>query len=342
MGAIEARIAEIAGTQKKVEEELLARSNVVGAGTGFKVVNGQKTDEPCITLFVTHKLPKKQLKDEDLAPTKVSALAAVTKAVGGTGEKIPTDVVEVGYIFALGDELGAGAQTLAKRVRPAMGGYSVGHKDITAGTIATAVYDAEAFPGIPPQYYILSNNHVLADCNAASPGDEILQPGRYDGGTSPADVIAHLTRFVPIDFEPPIPRPKHNNLVDAAIAEVAFHDCNRQIYWIGHVKGWRHREETQIGTLVQKTGRTTNYTTGEIIAINATVDVNYGGGRLARFRDQIVTTAISAGGDSGSLITDLKEVAVGLLFAGSSRITIANHIEYVQGLLGIVVSEVTM
>ena len=31
-----------------------------------------------------------------------------------------------------------------------------------------------------------------------------------------------------------------------------------------------------------------------------------------------------------------------LLFAGSSRVTIANHIEYVQGLLGIVVSEVAM
>jgi len=282
------------------------------------------------------------LKAKALAPIKVSALAAATEAVGGTGAEIPTDVVEVGYLFALGDELGAGAQTLAKRVRPAMGGYSVGHKDITAGTIATAVYDARALPGIPPRYYILSNNHVLANSNAARPGDAILQPGPYDGGTLPADVIAHLTRFVPIDFEPPIPRGQHRNLVDCAIAEVAFHDCNRQIYWIGHVKGWRPREEVRIGTLVQKTGRTTNYTTGEIIAINATVDVNYGGGRIARFRDQIITTAMSAGGDSGSLITDLEEVAVGLLFAGSSRVTIANHIEYVQGLLGIVVSEIAM
>ncbi len=292
--------------------------------------------------FVTHKLPKEQLKAKALAPIKVSALAAATEAVGGTGEEIPTDVVEVGYLFALGDALGAGAQTLAKRMRPAMGGYSVGHKDITAGTIATAVYDARAFPGIPPRYYILSNNHVLANSNAARPGDAILQPGPYDGGTMPADVIARLARFVPIQFEPPIPRGQHRNLVDCAIAEVAFHDCNRQIYWVGHVKGWRPREEVRIGTLVQKTGRTTNYTTGRIIAINATVDVNYGGGRIARFRDQIITTAMSAGGDLGSLITDLEEVAVGLLFAGSSRVTIANHIEYVQRLLGIVVSEIAM
>jgi len=54
--------------------------------------------------------------------------------------------------------------------------------------------------------------------------------------------------------------------------------------------------------LVQKTARTTNYTTGRITAINATVHVGYGGGRVARFIDQIVTTNISAGGDSGSLV----------------------------------------
>jgi len=35
-----------------------------------------------------------------------------------------------------------------------------------------------------------------------------------------------------------------------------------------------------VGNTVEKTGRTTNFTTGKIIAINATVDVNYGGGRV--------------------------------------------------------------
>ena len=86
---------------------------------------------------------------------------------------------------------------------------------------------------------------------------------------------------------------------------------------------------------MQKTGRTTNYTTGRVTAINATVNVNYGGGRVARFIRQIVATNMSAGGDSGSLITDVQENAVGLLFAGSSRATIMNRIDYVQALLGI-------
>ncbi|HDR3903201.1 TPA: hypothetical protein QCO88_005937, partial [Bacillus cereus] len=66
---------------------------------------------------------------------------------------------------------------------------------------------------------------------------------------------------------------------------------------------------------------------------------NYGSGRVARFRDQIVTTNLSSGGDSGSLITTNDGVAIGLLFAGSTSVTIANHIEHVRSLLGIEVAE---
>jgi len=85
---------------------------------------------------------------------------------------------------------------------------------------------------------------------------------------------------------------------------------------------------------VHKTGRTTSYTTGRITAINATIDVNYGGGRIARFRDQIVTTNMSAGGDSGSVVAERQDNrAVGLLFAGSPVATILNQIQHVRSLL---------
>lgn len=94
-----------------------------------------------------------------------------------------------------------------------------------------------------------------------------------------------------------------------------------------------------VGTIVQKTGRTTNYTTGRITAINATINVNYGGGNVARFKDQIVTTNMSAGGDSGSLVTTSDDVAVGLLFAGSASAMIANQIENVRALLKVEVAE---
>ncbi|HEY7445532.1 MAG TPA: hypothetical protein VH701_24100, partial [Vicinamibacterales bacterium] len=218
-------------------------------------------------------------------------------------------------------------ELLRERVRPVEGGYSVGHYQITAGTYATAVRDAQPFPGVPLRYYVLSNNHVLANSNNARIGDPILQPGPFDGGVVSRDTIARLSRWVTIQFGP-----NTINYVDAAIAQGEFHVLDREIYWIGYV---RSAIAPAVGMLVQKTGRTTNHTTGRITAINATVNVNYGGGQVARFVNQIVTSNMSAGGDSGSLLLDLENRAVGLLFAGSSAVTIHNDIRYVQALLGI-------
>lgn len=312
--------------------------NVVGVGAGAKWTNGQPTGEPAVVVLVAQKLPKDQLSDADMIPEKLGDMQ--------------TDVLAVGHLFA-GGEPQIGAQTLAQRLRPVEGGYSVGHFAITAGTVATCVYDmlpggnTTSNPprhgiGIPPRYYILSNNHVLANSNDAKPGDAILQPGPFDGGTNPADRIAALSRFIPITFSPAVPLILHSNLVDAAIAEGQFRDLDREIYWNGYVRGWRRKADVTVGTLVKKTGRTTNFTTGRITAIGATVDINYGGGRVARFRDQIILTNMSAGGDSGSLILTLDNVAVGLLFAGSSLATIANQIEHVRSLLRVEVAEQVM
>lgn len=311
------------------------RSNVVGLGVGVKWKKGEPTGEPALVALVNQKLQPSQVGRADMIPGKL--------------QDMQTDVLAVGELFAGdGEPLATGAQTLAKRIRPAEGGYSVGHFKITAGTIATCVYDilpgGRTSPpqhgiGIPRQYEILSNNHVLANSNDANLGDPVLQPGPFDGGTVPADVIARLKRFIPITFEPHVPRALHRNLVDAAIAGGEFHDLDREIYWVGYVRGWRPKANVRVGTVVQKTGRTTNYTIGRITTVNATVDVGYGGGRVARFRDQIITTNMSAGGDSGSLVTTLDNVAVGLLFAGSSVATILNQIENVRNLLRVEVGE---
>jgi hypothetical protein len=303
------------------------RPNVRGVGVGVKWKNGQPTGEPAVLVLVTHKVAKEDLSKAEIVPAKLG--------------ETPTDVLAIGEPFA--GESGAGIQTLTKRIRPAKGGYSVGHKDITAGTIATCVYDilpgGSITPpahgvGIPPRFYILSNNHVLANSNAASLGDAILQPGPYDGGTDPADRIAALSRFIPINFTP-----GSTNLVDCAIGEGQFHHLDREIYWSCCVRGWRRKTGVTVGTIVKKTGRTTNFTTGRITAINATIDVNYGGGKVGRFIDQIVTTNMSAGGDSGSLVMTLDNIAVGLLFAGSSVAMIANQIENVRALLRVEVAE---
>ncbi|MDT3738829.1 MAG: hypothetical protein RO257_04935 [Candidatus Kapabacteria bacterium] len=327
----EAQKAHTASVEAFLDPVKRGSGNVVGMGVGVKWKNGQPTGEPALVVLVNQKLDKNQVSKGDLVPTKLADMQ--------------TDVLEVGYPFAGGSEpLNTGIQTLTKRSRPAEGGYSVGHYKITAGTIATCVYDIIPQPGvgIPAKYYILSNNHVLANSNDASLGDPILQPGPYDGGVDPADRIARLSRFIPIAFTPTVPLALQNNLVDAAVAEGQFHDLDREIYWTGYVRGWKPKSKVTVGTIVQKTGRTTNYTTGRITAVNATVDVNYGSGRVARFKDQIITTNMSAGGDSGSLITTLDDIAVGLLFAGSSVATIINQIENVRSLLKVEVAEQIM
>jgi len=350
----------IASLQAQSEDELLGKANVVGVAVGNKITDGHDTKEPCLSVFVAQKY------EDDLLPFLAEA-DVIPKQLG----KFKTDVVETGEIFAGAtrvtptrpstprfrrqtgmtpvapppaaafDRSSAWAETglveealvevapqlLRQRIRPAQGGYSVGHYQVTAGTLGTCVYDAGPFPGIPSKYYILSNNHVLANSNAARIGDPILQPGVADGGRVPDDVIARLSRFVTIRFD------GTPNLVDAALAEGQFHDLDREIYWIGYAKGVRFLQG--IGDTVQKTGRTTNYSTGRVTHVNATVNVNYGGGRTARMDRQIVTTAMSAGGDSGSLLLDMEENAVGLLFAGSSVVTIHNHIMFVQKQLGI-------
>jgi hypothetical protein len=94
--------------------------------------------------------------------------------------------------------------------------------------------------------------------------------------------------------------------------------------------------EQALNLAVKKSGRTSGLTKGTISAVNVTVDVSYGSGKTARFVNQILVTPGSflAGGDSGSLMVedvDAAPRAVGLLFAGSSSVAVANPIQAVLG-----------
>jgi hypothetical protein len=310
-------------------------ANVVGMAVGVKSKKGRLTGEPALIVLVTRKLPREAIAGADLIPPAL--------------EGMQTDVMAVGTPVALGClPISAGSAALAARIRPVKGGYSVGHYRITAGTAATCVYDilpggATGPPGhgtgTPSHFYILSNNHVLANSNSARIGDPILQPGPADGGKNPTDRIARLSRYVPILFEPGTPRSRHHNLVDAAVARGDFRNLDREIYWAGHVRGWMMKKDVAVGMAIQKTGRTTNFNTGRITAVAATIDVGFGAGRVARFNDQILTTNIAAGGDSGALVLTPDRAAVGLLFAGSDQVSIANHIENIRTLLQIEVAE---
>lgn len=314
-------------------EQTFSRANVVATGVGYKVVQGKKTSTLSIVCSVTRKVGATALSPRDLVPPLIDG--------------IPTDVVATGRIRAF--------QSRTERHRPAPGGVSIGHRDITAGTLGCLVRK-------DGQVFILSNNHVLANSNDAQLGDPILQPGPFDGGTLPADHIANLENFVPITFlEPPSQcrfaravtalfnagcvlirsRTRYrivniqalDNLVDAAIARpLSAQDVSADILEIGRIQGQARGE---LGMAIKKSGRTTGLTTGEIQQVDVTATVQYGAGRTAQFTDQLLAGPMSQGGDSGSAVLDTNNRLVGLLFAGSDTTTIINRIEHVFSALGV-------
>jgi hypothetical protein len=328
-----------------------------------------------VLVFVTQKVPESQLPERDViprtmddgTPTDVVAVGHVAAQRQQQQRRTPGRSEDRGASYQsdgsaseqlaglaqpLLEELGGlgrfEPQLLKRRMRPARSGVSIGNVRVTAGTLGSVVYDflpgASVDPpgpglGTPARFYVLSNNHVLADCNRAQPGSSILQPGAYDGGTDPDDRLATLDRFIPIQFAPQIPVERHNNVVDCALGAVDFQDATREQHFSGAPRAWRRKANVSVGDLVKKTGRTTNISFGRIIATDVTIDVGYGTAGTARFLDQVLTTCISAGGDSGSLVTSLDNVATGLLFAGSSVVTVANHIENVRALLRVEIAE---
>lgn len=318
---------------KQHSNALLGCTNVVATGVGYKVSDNTRTDIPGIVCSVEKKLKPSELSSNDLIPAKIN--------------DIPTDVVETGVIRAL--------QSPTDRFRPAPGGISIGHKDITAGTLGCWVRRNG-------QWMILSNNHVMANSNLASIGDAILQPGPHDGGKNPADQIATLEDFIPINIAgnpsecniagnvaaflnllasisgsntrlQAIRIQAEDNLVDAAIAKpLDDKDVLDEILNIGKISG---SASAELGMPIKKMGRTTGLTQGEIQQIDVTVNVQFGAGKIAQFKDQLMAGAMSAGGDSGSAILNDQNHVVGLLFAGSEQTTIMNRIENVFSALNL-------
>jgi hypothetical protein len=192
------------------------------------------------------------------------------------------------------------------------------------------------YGGLSDRTFVLSNNHVLANENRAQVGTPVIQPGSLDGGdpSNPDDVIGTLYDYVPLRFGAPGMANPPVNSVDAACALVdRFGDFTREIFWTGYPAGWRSRADVENDVnngpvKVEKTGRTTGYTTGAITAVNFDGWVGYDSG-AAYFEDQMVITpgSFSNAGDSGSCILDMNENIIGLLFAGSATHTIANFIE---------------
>ncbi|MBI2431560.1 MAG: hypothetical protein HYV26_01670 [Candidatus Hydrogenedentes bacterium] len=200
-----------------------------------------------------------------------------------------------------------------QRQRPLLIGCSVGHVNITAGTLGAFVQRRGGGP-----LSILSNNHVLADENRGKVGDAILQQAVDDGGQDPNDLVATLAGVVKL-------KRSGSNLTDCAIAEIVegIEAHPAKLQGLGKLKGVSDVVMDE-GLRVAKIGRTTGLTRGRVTAFeldDVTVEYDLG---VVRFDDQIEIEGAGAkpfsdGGDSGSLIVGQDNRAVALLFAGSDH-----------------------
>ena len=82
-----AKEEKIAAIQARNESGLLRYPNVVGVATGIRTKGGKPTGEPCLVVYVERKIPRSNLRKNEILPSKI--------------EGIPVDVVEAGKVEPL-------------------------------------------------------------------------------------------------------------------------------------------------------------------------------------------------------------------------------------------------
>jgi N-acetylmuramoyl-L-alanine amidase/lysozyme family protein len=276
--------------------------NVVGVGIGEKEHEGAPTGVMAVKLFVRKKFPVDAVPEAHRLP----------KSIGG----VPVDVEEVGRIVPL-----LTMPNPRQRFDIVPPGCSIGYDAPMAGTLGALVRNRRG------EQCILSNNHVLANEGRLPAGSPIFQQGLLDLSDGDRRKVATLSETMPLA----------SGRIDAALArcldDVSF---SNEVLHIRAPNGAIGAREDMV---VHKFGRTTSYTVGMVTDLKATMRVEYETQSVV-FADQILIKSLtdipfSRAGDSGSLILNRNgNEAVGLLFAGSTTHTLANHITDVLGELG--------
>jgi hypothetical protein len=230
-----------------------------------------------------------------------------------------------------------GADHTARQPRPIQLGVSGGNAgDLANGFCCSGTLGALVTDGT--RQFILSNTHVFAgdavlggNGKIAAVGDDIDQAGLIDNQcqANAADMVADLSDWAPFG--------QFN--IDAALAETRAGQVSADgsILEIGPIAS--NTAAAFVGQDVKKSGRTTGLTRSSISSLNATVTVGYtdecaGNSFNITYTGQILIgnrgSRFLNSGDSGSLmVEDVASAprAVGLLYAGSSSIAVANPID---------------
>lgn len=319
------RVKEVIAVQEAVTPELMSMEDVIGTAVG-------QDDSGELTILVYVNLEGKNpaasarnipqsLSGENVTAVITGPFRALVKpitasAVSHTAKQTPP--IQLGTSGGWGHDLA--------------NGYCCG------GTLGSLVQ-------VGGTQYILSNYHVFesdivsgGNGITSSIGDPIIQPGLIDVGCNAANAQSVAT----LQKKSSLP----GSNVDASIAEASgMVRTDGAILEIGTISS--SIVGAFINQAVKKSGRTTGLSKSKVSGLNATVSVAYdnecaGGAAFTKtFTGQIIInnrgSKFLAGGDSGSLMVEdvsTNPRAVGLLFAGSNTLAVANPIGEVLSFLG--------
>lgn len=305
------RLESIRTWIRRYGRHFLDDPNITSVGLGYKVRDGQTTDELCLQFTVRQKLDGPRL--EALGATVIPETLDVDSI------PVPTDIVERSFVPT--HRLIPEAERSERKTRrdPLEPGVSVSHPTISAGTAGAIVYDLTT--GKPA---VLSNWHVLHGSDGKI-GDDALQPGTHDDNSGdPRNRFGRLLR-------------SHIGAAgDAALASIETRRIDPAIMALGVVPD--KIADPDLGDRVVKSGRTTGVSYGVVSRIETLVSLDYEDGagertigcfeieadpQRANIHDPAGTGMLSDGGDSGSvwmLTSDegsASTVMSGLHFAGS-------------------------
>jgi hypothetical protein len=312
------RVVEVMAAQARHTPMLMAVNDVVGTAIGLSA-----DGKVVMKVYAANPL------DHGAVPAELDG--------------VPVEVEVTGVFHAMKGG-GGGVSHTAIQTPPIQLGTSGGWRyDLANGYCCGGTLGSLVLRG--GQQYILSNYHVLeadivngGNSRVAQAGDPVIQPGLIDVGCNAnnAQNVATLSGIKSL--------PGSN--VDAAIAQVisGMVRTDGAILEIGTISS--ATVGASLGQDVKKSGRTTGLSRSSVSGLNATVSVAYdnecaGGAAFTKtFTGQIITnnrgSKFLAGGDSGSLMVEdvtTNPRAVGLLFAGSSSLAVANPIGQVLSFL---------
>jgi hypothetical protein len=295
----------------KKHQTWFSQKNVVGLCISRKLAGSERTKDISLQVLVRKKRPAHRLSKHQLIP------GVIQTDMLGIGASIITDVLEVGD---------ARLESLATASRPLFPGFSVGHRFGGSGTLGCAVRSLES-----NQLLGLSCAHVVALSGEAPIGTLVLAPARDE---ALALHVLSRARFGRLKQVGQLKTGFENALVnvDAATFSPNMPGSLGAAMAVSLATPTGVLSSVREGMAVTKVGARTRQTSGTVVATDVLTSLPYplsAGTRDIWFSGLIGISQFTADGDSGALVMDSGNHAVGLHIGSNQGMSLAIPIKRV-------------